>query len=136
MNELKKNRHSVYNLNYHLVVVTKYRHKCINQDIMNEIEVISKRLVHEAGGTVIEFNGEQDHIHMLFDVPPQITPSKLVNTIKGVTSRMIRKNHSEYLKRYYWKPVFWSNSYCILTTGGASIDTVKKYIESQAGVKD
>ena len=136
MNELKKNRHSVYNLNYHLVVVTKYRHKCINQEIMNEIEVISKRLVNEVGGTVIEFNGEHDHIHMLFDIPPQITPSKLVNTIKGVTSRMIRKNHSEYLKKYYWKPVFWSNSYCILTTGGASIDTVKKYIESQAGVKD
>lgn len=134
MNELKKNRHSVYSLNYHLVVVTKYRHKCINQDIMNEIEVISKRLIREAGGTVIEFNGEQDHIHILFDVPPQIAPSKLVNTIKGVTSRMIRKNHSEYLKKFYLEPIFWSDSYCILTTGGASIEVIKKYIEKQKGV--
>lgn len=134
MNELKKNRHSVYSLNYHLVVVTKYRHKCINQDIMNEIEVISKRLIHEAGGTVVEFNGEQDHVHILFDVPPQIAPSKLVNTIKGVTSRMIRKNYSEYLKKFYWEPIFWSDSYCISTTGGASIEVIKKYIEKQKGV--
>lgn len=136
MNELKKNRHSVYSLNYHLVVVTKYRHKCINQEVMSEIRDISKRLIEESGGSVIEFNGEQDHIHILFEVPPQVAPSKLVNTIKGVTSRMVRKNHSEHIKKYYWKPVFWNESYCILTTGGASIEIVKKYIESQAGVKD
>ena len=135
MNELKKNRHSVYCLNYHLVVVTKYRHKCINQEIMDEIESVSKRLIEESGGSLTEFNGEEDHIHMLFEVPPQVGPSKIVNVIKGVTSRSIRKNHSEYLKKYYWKPVFWSDSYCILTTGGASIDIIKKYIESQAGVK-
>ena len=102
---------------------------------MDEIESVSKRLIEESGGSLTEFNGEEDHIHMLFEVPPQVGPSKIVNVIKGVTSRSIRKNHSEYLKKYYWKPVFWSDSYCILTTGGASIDIIKKYIESQAGVK-
>lgn len=134
MLNIKRNRHSVYNLSYHLVVVTKYRHKCINQEIMDEIKSICKRLIEDERGSVIEFNGEQDHIHILFEIPPQVTPSKLVNTIKGVTSRMIRKNHSEYIKKYYWKPVFWNESYCILTTGGASIEVIKKYIEEQKGV--
>ena len=59
-----------------------------------------------------------------------------MNTLKTVSSRLIRKNHSEYLKKYYWKPVFWSRSYCILTTGGATIEIIEKYIKSQAGVKD
>ena len=134
MLNIKRNRHSVYNLSYHLVVVTKYRHKCINKEIMDEIKSICKRLIEDERGLLIEFNGEQDHIHILFEIPPQVTPSKLVNTIKGVTSRMIRKNHSEYIKKYYWKPVFWNESYCILTTGGASIEVIKKYIEEQKGV--
>ena len=136
MNELKKNRHSVYSLNYHLVVVTKYRYKCINQEIMDEIQSILKRLIDESGGSLTEFNGEADHVHLLFEIPPHVSPAKMVNVIKGVSSRLIRKKFGEYLKKYYWKPVFWSNSYCVITTGGASIEIVKKYIESQAGVKD
>nr|WP_281815010.1 IS200/IS605 family transposase [Vallitalea longa] len=62
--------------------------------------------------------------------------AKLVNTLKTVSSRLIRKKHSEYLKEYYCKPVFWSRSYCILTTGGATIEMIEKYIRPQAGVKD
>ncbi|WP_281819952.1 IS200/IS605 family transposase, partial [Vallitalea longa] len=74
--------------------------------------------------------------NLLFETPPQVELAKLVNTLKTVSSRLIRKKHSEYLKEYYWKPVFWSRSYCILTTGGATIEMIEKYIRSQAGVKD
>lgn len=135
-NEFKSNRHSIYNLKYHLVVITKYRHKCINRDILKELNEIFKNIIEGKNGTLIEFNGEPDHIHLLFEAPPQVELSKLVNTLKTVSSRLIRKNHSEYLKKYYWKPVFWSRSYCILTTGGATIEIIEKYIKSQAGVKD
>ena len=72
-----------------------------------------------------------DHLHVLFDAPPQVQLSKLVNNLKTVSSRLIRKEFSEQLKPYYWKPYFWSNSYLILSTGGATIDVVKKYIENQ-----
>ena len=135
-NEFKSNRHSIYNLKYHLVVITKYRHKCINKEILNDLNEIFKNIIEGKSGTLIEFNGEQDHVHLLFEVPPQVELSKIVNTLKTVSSRLVRKNHSEYLKKYYWKPVFWSRSYCILTTGGATIDIIEKYIKSQAGVKD
>ena len=135
-NEFKSNRHSIYNLKYHLVVITKYRHKCINKEILNDLNEIFKNIIEGKNGTLIEFNGEPDHVHLLFEVPPQVELSKLVNTLKTVSSRLVRKNHSEYLKKYYWKPVFWSRSYCILTTGGATIEIIEKYIKSQAGVKD
>lgn len=126
-----KNRHSLYDLKYHLVVVTKYRNKCITKEMLNEIEDIAIRLFENKKCKVIEFNGESDHIHLLFEAPPQIQLSTLVNTLKTVSSRLIRKKYRDHLKKYYWKPVFWSRSYCILTTGGATIETIKEYIENQ-----
>ncbi|UFU01445.1 IS200/IS605 family transposase [Radiobacillus kanasensis] len=76
-------------------------------------------------------NGEEDHIHILFDAPPQINLANTINSYKTVTSRYIRKEFSEELSTFYWKPYFWNRSYMILTTGGATIDVIKKYIENQ-----
>ena len=135
-NGFKSNRHSIYNLKYHLVVVTKYRKKCINQEILKDLKEIFERIISGNNGSILEFNGESDHIHLLFEAPPQVELAKLVNNLKTVSSRLIRKEHGEYLKQYYWEKVFWSKSYCILTTGGASIEMIEKYIQSQAGVKD
>lgn len=135
-NDFKSNRHSIYNLKYHLVVITKYRHKCINKEILEDLREIFTNLIEGKNGTLIEFNGETDHVHLLFEVPPQVELAKLVNTLKTVSSRLIRKKYSDYLQEYYWKPVFWSRSYCILTTGGATIEMIEKYIKSQAGAKD
>lgn len=135
-NEFKSNRHSVYNLKYHLVVVTKYRKKCINEEILKDLNDIFEKIITGNNGSIIEFNGESDHIHLLFETPPQVELAKLINNLKTVSSRLIRKQHGEYLKQYYWENVFWSRSYCILTTGGATIEMIEKYIQSQAGVKE
>lgn len=129
--ELKNNRHAVYNLKYHLVVATKYRKKCINQDILSDLKEICNRLLENKGCNLIEFNGEADHIHLLVETMPQVQLSLLVNSLKTVTSRLIRKKHSEYLQNFYSKPVFWSKSYCIISTGGASIERIKEYIQAQ-----
>ncbi len=129
--EYQKNRHSCYKLVYHLVVVTKYRHECITDDILSRIKEITEDLFSSWGGDVLEFNGEKDHIHILFEAPPQVQLSKVVNNFKTVSSRYIRKEFSKQLEKFYWKPYFWSNSYLILSTGGASIETVKRYIEEQ-----
>ena len=129
--ELNRNRHSVYSLKYHLVVITKYRHKCITPEIFKELEKIFTRLINDKEGKVLEFGGEQDHIHILFEIPPQIQLSKLVNTLKTVSSRLIKKKYEDYLKKYYWESAFWSRSYCIVSTGGATIETIKEYIENQ-----
>jgi putative transposase len=131
MTEFKKNRHSIYNLKYHLIVVTKYRHRCITDAMMKDIEDICRRLLENKKCDLLEFDGEPDHIHILFDTPPQIQLSSLINNLKTVFSRLIRKKYADHLQKYYWKPIFWSKSYCILTTGGATIETIREYIQSQ-----
>ncbi len=84
------------------------RHKCINREILVDLKKIFKNIIEGKNGSVIEFNGEPNHVYLLFETPPQVELAKLVNSLKTVSSRLIRKRHSEYLKKYYWKPVFWS----------------------------
>ena len=129
--EIYKNRHSVYKLTYHIVLVTKYRHKCINDDIFNYMKQHINRVVSDWGGSLDEINHDFDHIHMLLSLPPQQAPSRAVCSIKTVTSRMLRKEFNDYLSKFYWKDSFWSDSYLVLTVGGATIDVVKSYIEDQ-----
>jgi len=127
----KKNRHAYYKLTYHLVIVTKYRHKYIDTKIMDRLVEITKNLFEKWNCDLIEMNGEEDHIHILFDAPPQINLANIINNYKTVTSRYIRKEFQEELSKYYWKPYFWSRSYMVLSTGGATIEVIKKYIEEQ-----
>ncbi len=126
-----KNRHAIYRLTYHLVVVTKYRHPCITKEMHERLRLITKGLFSDWNCTLLEMNGEQDHIHLLFETPPQVQLSKIVNSWKTVTSRAMRKEFEEHLSSFYWKPYFWSSSYMLFTTGGAPIDVIKKYIENQ-----
>ena len=129
--ELYKNRRSVYKLTYHIVLVTKYKHKCINDDIFNYMKDHISRIVENWGGSIVEINHDFDHIHMLLNLPPQQAISKAVCSIKTATSRVLRKEFHDYLSQYYWKDSFWSDSYLALTVGGATIDVVKTYIEEQ-----
>ena len=118
-------------MKYHLVLVTKYRRKCFTNEILNRLEVVVRELCEKWGVKVLEFSGEADHIHLLLDMNPTVQPSKLINSLKTVSSRYIRKEFSDHLKRYYWKPVLWSRAYCLLTAGGAPIEKLKEYIENQ-----
>lgn len=131
MTHYKKNRHAYYKLSYHLVVVTKYRHKCLSETIMRRLREITENLFEKWDCEIIEMNGEEDHIHILFDAPPQINLANTINSYKTVTSRYIRKEFQEELSKFYWKPYFWSRSYMILSVGGVTIDVIKKYIEEQ-----
>ena len=128
---LKKNRHAVFNLQYHLVVVTKYRKKCITPPMLDELKKISDRLLADKGCSLIEFNGAADHLHLAIATPPQVQLSLLVNSLKTVTSRLIRKKHRDYLQGFYAQPVFWAKSYCIISTGRASSEMIQEYIQNQ-----
>ena len=130
--ELKQLYHCTFNLNYHLVIVTKYRRKCITSAMLTRLELICKDLTKKWECELLEFNGEADHLHLLLSLNPKVTPSIFVNNLKTVTSRLIRKEFSEQLKKFYWKdPVFWSRTYCILTCGVAPLSVIKQYIEQQ-----
>ncbi len=79
---------------------------------------------------LIEFDGEQDHVHLLVHYPPKLSVSKLVNSLKGVSSRLLRANFDS-IHRHYWKGVLWSPSYFAGSCGGAPITVIRQYIEQQ-----
>lgn len=128
----KTNRHSCYDLEYHLVVVTKYRHPVIIGKLRDRLIEISRELLEEDWNCeILAINTDTDHIHILISAPPQVQPSKLANSYKTVTSRLIRKEFAEDLKPFYWKPYFWSDSYFIGSVSDRSESVVRNYIENQ-----
>ncbi len=135
MQDFKKLHHCVYNLKYHLVLVTKYRRKCISKAMMERLKIIFSELCEKWECGLIEFNGESDHVHMLLELNPKVALSTFINNLKTVSSRYIRKDFQNHLSKiYYQKPVFWSRSYCVLTCGGAPLSVLKQYIEQQTEV--
>lgn len=131
---MKSHYHCVYKLKYHLVLVTKYRRKCFTNEMLDRLdrlETICNELCEKWEVELEEFGGESDHIHLLIDMHPNIMPSKFINSLKTVSSRLIRKEYSSHLALYYWKPVLWTRAYCLITAGGAPIEILREYIQKQ-----
>lgn len=129
-NTIRTGRHCVFNLHVHLVFVTKYRRKVFNQDTLDALKTIFTDVCENFETTLTEFEGEGDHVHLLIHYPPKVSLSKLVNSLKGVSSRLLRKNFN-FLHPYYWKGVLWSPSYFAGSCGGAPISIIKQYIQNQ-----
>ena len=124
---LRRGRHSVSRLVVHLVFVIKYRRSVLTGEHLSRWEAVCLGVAEKMGFQLLEFNGEADHVHLLVEYPPAVSVSVLVNALKGVSSRMLRKEfplrpHGEHL---------WSPSYFASSAGGASIETLKKYIAEQ-----
>ena len=128
--KIDSNNHSVFSLNYHLILVIKYRRKVLNDDISNRLKEIFEYISPNYNITLEEWEHDKDHIHVLFKAHPKSELSKFINAYKSASSRLIKKEFSN-MKKFLWKEYFWSRSYCLITTGGATIDVVKKYIENQ-----
>ena len=126
------NRHSCFLLQYHMVLVTKYRKPVIDGDVKELVYRTIRNIFKEKGLVIIEMNGDKDHIHILFEADPFTAPGELVNVIKTKTSRFARKQFGDtVLKKYYWKPLFWSDSYFITTASENSLKVVQEYIKAQ-----
>ena len=132
--KLDNNNHSVFLMYYHLVLVTKYRRKVIDETISQRLREIFDYIAVNYNITVIEWNDDKDHIHILFKAQPNSELSKFINAYKSASSRLIKKEYPE-IKNKLWKEYFWSRSFCLITTGGVTIDVIREYIESQ-GDKD
>ncbi|WLC85590.1 IS200/IS605 family transposase [Clostridium estertheticum] len=128
--ELDTNNHSVFLLNYHLVLVIKYRKKVINDEMSNRLKEIFEYICPKYNITLDAWNHDKDHVHLLFRGYPNTDISKFINAYKSASSRLIKKEFLS-IKTKLWKEYFWSKSYCLITTGGAPIDIVRKYIENQ-----
>ena len=132
---LDSNNHSVFSLNYHLVLVVKYRKKVFNDEKSNYSKGIFERIGSNYNISLIEWHHDKDHVHILFKAHPNTELSKFINAYKSASSRLIKRDFPE-IKQQLWKEMFWSKSYCLITTGGASIETIKKYIQSQGQNND
>lgn len=130
MHDLDNNNHSVFSLNYHLVLVVKYRRKVIDDTVSNRLKDIFVKISPSYNISVVEWNHDIDHIHILFKAQPNSELSKFINAYKSASSRLIKKEFPQ-IRSKLWKEYFWSRSFCLITTGGANIETIKKYIQSQ-----
>ena len=126
------NRHSCFLLQYHMVLVTKYRHPVICEDVKDELYKKIREIFEERQLVILEFNGEADHIHILYEAYPFSSPGELANVVKTQSSRYIRKLFGNtVLKKWYWKPYFWSDSYFVATVSENSLSAVRQYIQNQ-----
>lgn len=128
--ELDNNNHSVFLLYYHLVLVIKYRRKVIDDVVSNRLKEIFEYISPEYNITLQEWNHDHDHIHILFKAHPNSKLSIFINAYKSASSRLIKKEYQQ-IRELLWKEAFWSRSFCLLTTGDAPIEVIKRYIESQ-----
>ncbi len=131
---LKTRSNSAFRLIYHLVLVTKFRRQSLTSDILERMQLILRDLLGKWQCDLIEFGGEADHIHLLFETHPSVELSKLVNNIKTVTSRRLRSEYREHLSQFYWgsKPQFWSGSYAIISVGAqAPLERLIEYVQNQ-----
>ena len=127
---LRNNNHSVFAIHFHLILVIKYRKRVINEQISERLKEIFSYIQGNYNITLVEWNHDIDHVHVLFRSEPNSNISKFINAYKSASSRLIKKEYP-YIKSRLYKEAFWSQSFCLISTGGADIETIKNYIESQ-----
>lgn len=125
--DLRHGRTCVYNLQAHLVFVTKYRRNVLTHDMLTDMEAIMRDVCQDFDATLVEFNGEDDYVHLLVSYPPKVALSTLINSLKGVSSRRLRTKYDIKTHRNH----LWSPSYYAASSGGAPLETLKQYIQQQ-----
>lgn len=129
--EIRHGRHVVFNLHVHLVFFTKYRRNVFNKTILDDLQLIFSNVCSDFEAELVEFDGEDDHVHLLVTYPPKVSISRLVNSLKGVSSRLIRKKRYPSIQKKLWGTSLWSPSYFTGSCGGAPISIIRQYIEQQ-----
>ena len=130
-NDIRHGRHCVFNLHIHLVFVTKYRRSVFTKAVLEDLKEIFASVCQDFEAELVEFDGEKDHVHLLINYPPKVSVSRLVNSLKGVSSRLIRKKRYPCMQDKLWAGALWSPSYFAASCGGAPISIIKQYIEQQ-----
>jgi putative transposase len=128
----KSSSHAVYLLRLHFVFVTKYRHPVITPDIETELREAFDAIAKGWNAEVVECGVEPNHAHVLIDIIPATDISRLANNLKSASSKRVRNKFSSWVEQFYWKPYFWHRGYFVTSVGNATLDMVKKYIETQS----
>lgn len=130
-NDIRHGRHCVFNLHIHLIFLTKYRRSVFTKAVLEDLKEIFASVCQDFEAELVEFDGEKDHVHLLINYPPKVSVSRLVNSLKGVSSRLIRKKRYACIQDKLWAGALWSPSYFAASCGGAPISIIKQYIEQQ-----
>ena len=130
MRELDYNAHSVFLMYYHLILVVKYRRQVFDDPVSERAKEIFCYIAPQYGITLEEWNHDLDHVHIMFRAQPKTALSKFINAYKSASSRLLKKEFPR-IREKLWKEAFWSQSFCLLSAGGAPIETIRSYIETQ-----
>jgi putative transposase len=130
MAEYRHGAHAVFDLKYHVVWITKYRHKVLRGDIAERAREVIRQICAAREVTIIRGAVSPDHIHMLLSAPPQLAPAKLVQFIKGRSSRVLQRDFPALRKRY-WGQHLWARGYFCASVGAVDEKTIREYIENQ-----
>ena len=128
--KLDNNNHSVFAMYYHLILVVRYRKKVFDDSVSDYARSIFEKIAPSYNISLLEWNHDVDHVHIMFKAQPNSELSKFINAYKSASSRLIKRDFPE-VRGKLWKEYFWSQSFCLLTTGGAPIEVIRKYIETQ-----
>ncbi|MFE1442650.1 IS200/IS605 family transposase [Streptomyces sp. NPDC058739] len=129
--ELRRGRHVVSAMHVHLVFLTRYRRGVFNDDMLTVCEATMRKVCEDFEAELVEFNGEDDHVHLLVHYPPKVAVSGLVNSLKGVSARILRRDFTGRVNRAITHGHFWSPSYFAASCGGDPLTVVRQYIEQQ-----
>ncbi len=129
--DIRTGRHCVFVLHAHLVFVTKVRHKVFADRHLTRLEEILRAVCADFETELVEFNGENNHVHLLVNFPPKVALARLVNSLKGVSSRRMRQEFPDLVRHYYRANKLWSGSYFAGSVGGAPLTVLRQYIEQQ-----
>ena len=122
---------ALFNIKLHIVFVTKYRRKTLTPELLEYLTVAFTETLDAWRCKLLEFGGEADHVHLLVDIHPALDISILINNLKTASARKARNRFGTHLAPFYDKPLFWHRAYFIGSVGGASLETVRAYVEAQ-----
>lgn len=129
--DLRRGRTCVFHMHVHLVFVTKYRRRVFTAEIVRALRAIFESICKDFSASLVEMDGEYDHVHLLVNYPPKVSISTLVNSLKGVSSRLIRQKHYPTIQKALWGEALWSPSYFAASCGGAPLEIIQQYIQQQ-----
>lgn len=130
-NTNRSSSHAVFSIKLHIVFVTKYRRKTLTSELLSYLKVAFEECLAAWRCKLLEFGGEEDHVHLLVDIHPALDISVLINNLKTASARRARARFAEHLDKFYWKPLFWHRAYFVGSVGGATLETVRAYVEAQ-----
>lgn len=127
----KSSSHAVFNIKLHIVFVTKYRRKTLTPELLKYLETAFAEILAAWRCKLLEFGGEPDHVHLLIDIHPALDISVLINNLKTASARRARNRFAEHLATFYRRPLFWHRAYFVGSVGGATLETVRAYVDAQ-----